>query len=98
MPPAVSVHTTEVRRLRRPRASWREEALARVDELETVLLLLGSASATPPQGVVESIHDKLDEARSAATSPRRSPLSWLSGTDLQRATALLDAAEIELLR
>ena len=86
-------------------SSWREQALTRVAEIESLAEAFATGfEGTSPEGILaEGIHRHLETAREAAEGrPRRGGWerikSLVGGSPLERAASNLDAAEIDLLR
>jgi len=85
---------------RRTGAGWREEVLARTEQLATLVRLLHCRSTLPPgeqEALVRGIGVHL-EAAHAAAGHRSNPWSAVTGVDVTRAARNLNAAEIDLLR
>jgi hypothetical protein len=83
---------------RRVRSSWREGALTRVQELESLSSWLSKADgATPAADLLSAIEAHLSAAREAAGCDPRRWLRYRDGALRQRAISNMDAAEANLL-
>lgn len=88
---------------RAERSTWREQALTRADELQTMLSWIGGRVDPAAGPLLREIDADLEVARQAAAASTRSWLRRLISSlnpqgDLERALGHLDAVEVGLLR
>jgi hypothetical protein len=76
--------------------SWREQALARIIELEALQKWIDGTVGGAARPFTEAARQHLDMAQQAAEQVK--PLKSLTGAAMQRALANIDAAEMALLR
>lgn len=80
-------------------AAWREEALARAVQMSTLLFWLENESELEnPAPLVMAVKVHLSAAHQCAQERRKWMLRTMSGAVIERTSANLDAAEVNLLR
>jgi hypothetical protein len=80
-------------------AAWREEALARAVQMSTLLFWLENESELEnPAPLVMAVKVHLSAAHQGAQERRKWMLRTMSGAVIERTSANLDAAEVNLLR